>query len=305
MRKAALQKLGRFTKQDIIELCPSLSVSSIEGALRKLIAEGEVKREGVKVKIVECPRCGGNVQIVRTEQTAVNGDVNRNLSANLSTNANSNKNEFAVTFCGRCGYKLTNEYIAIADNPREAWIYRELHCLYGLERGQGLLEKMAQTLEDFESRKILFEKRFSIKLADIPQIKNKNTVMADKGLYLLNILINCSKQSNFSSKKVAGKNLESLVVFLQKNKVTMSSFKDEVVNLVYLYISLCKSSKKYTSVLFGLGKRKPQSVLNNIWDDLLALKEYYLEPNYDIAYMKCAGEAIVAALNTNEIEEPI
>ena len=85
----------------------------------------------------------------------------------------------------------------------------------------------------------------------------------------------------------------------------MSSFKDEVVNLVYLYISLCKSSKKYTSVLFGLGKRKPQSVLNNIWDDLLALKEYYLEPNYDIAYMKCAGEAIVAALNTNEIEEPI
>lgn len=47
VRKAALQKLVRFTKQDIIELCPSLSVSSIEGALRKLIAEGEVKREGV------------------------------------------------------------------------------------------------------------------------------------------------------------------------------------------------------------------------------------------------------------------
>ena len=34
-----------------------------------------------KVKIVECSRCGG-VQIVRTEETAVNGDVNRNLSAN-------------------------------------------------------------------------------------------------------------------------------------------------------------------------------------------------------------------------------
>jgi len=47
VRKSTLQKLGRFTKQDIIELCPSLSVSSIEGALRKLITEGEIKREGV------------------------------------------------------------------------------------------------------------------------------------------------------------------------------------------------------------------------------------------------------------------
>lgn len=47
VRKAILQKLGRFTKQDIRELCPSLSVSSIEGALRKLIAEGKIKREGV------------------------------------------------------------------------------------------------------------------------------------------------------------------------------------------------------------------------------------------------------------------
>ncbi|MBF1005024.1 MAG: Fic family protein [Lachnospiraceae bacterium] len=47
VRKATLQKLGRFTKQDIRELCPSLSVSSIEGALRKLVAEGELQREGV------------------------------------------------------------------------------------------------------------------------------------------------------------------------------------------------------------------------------------------------------------------
>ena len=46
VRKATLQKLGRFTKQDIRELCPSLSLSSVEGALRKLIAEGELKREG-------------------------------------------------------------------------------------------------------------------------------------------------------------------------------------------------------------------------------------------------------------------
>lgn len=47
VRKAISQKLGRFTKQDIRELCPSISVSSIEGALRKLIAEGEIKREGI------------------------------------------------------------------------------------------------------------------------------------------------------------------------------------------------------------------------------------------------------------------
>ena len=38
--------IGRFTKQDIRELCPSLSVSSVEGALRKLVATGELKREG-------------------------------------------------------------------------------------------------------------------------------------------------------------------------------------------------------------------------------------------------------------------
>ena len=46
VRKASLQKPGRFSKQDIRELCPSLSVSSIEGALRKLVAEGYLKREG-------------------------------------------------------------------------------------------------------------------------------------------------------------------------------------------------------------------------------------------------------------------
>ena len=46
IRRATLNKVGRFTKQDIRELCPSLSVSSIEGALRKLVASGELKREG-------------------------------------------------------------------------------------------------------------------------------------------------------------------------------------------------------------------------------------------------------------------
>ena len=46
VRKASQNKIGRFTKQDIRELCPSLSVSSIEGALRKMVAFGELKREG-------------------------------------------------------------------------------------------------------------------------------------------------------------------------------------------------------------------------------------------------------------------
>ena len=46
VRRATMNKIGRFTKQDIRELCPSLSISSIEGALRKLVETGELKREG-------------------------------------------------------------------------------------------------------------------------------------------------------------------------------------------------------------------------------------------------------------------
>jgi len=46
VRKATQSKLGRFTKQDIRDLCPSLSLSSVEGALRKMVASGELKREG-------------------------------------------------------------------------------------------------------------------------------------------------------------------------------------------------------------------------------------------------------------------
>lgn len=46
VRRAALNKIGLFTKQDIRELCPSLSISSIEGGLRKLVSAGELKREG-------------------------------------------------------------------------------------------------------------------------------------------------------------------------------------------------------------------------------------------------------------------
>ena len=46
VRKAAQNKLGKFTKQDIMELCPSLSISSVESALRKMVAVGEIERRG-------------------------------------------------------------------------------------------------------------------------------------------------------------------------------------------------------------------------------------------------------------------
>ncbi len=46
VRKASQNKIGRFTKQDIVQLCPSLSLSSIEGSLLKLVQSGELAREG-------------------------------------------------------------------------------------------------------------------------------------------------------------------------------------------------------------------------------------------------------------------
>lgn len=47
VRRASQDIVGRFTKRDILERCPSLSLSSIEGGLRKLVASGELRREGV------------------------------------------------------------------------------------------------------------------------------------------------------------------------------------------------------------------------------------------------------------------
>ena len=46
VRKSVKNKIGRFTKQDIRELCPSLSISSIEGSLRTMVKSGELRREG-------------------------------------------------------------------------------------------------------------------------------------------------------------------------------------------------------------------------------------------------------------------
>ena len=50
VRRASKNRIGRFKKQDIRELCPTLSDSSIEGALRKLVAAGELKKKKEREK---------------------------------------------------------------------------------------------------------------------------------------------------------------------------------------------------------------------------------------------------------------
>ena len=46
IKKAISTIIGKFTKSQIVELCPSLSVKSIEGALKKLTNEGKIKKCG-------------------------------------------------------------------------------------------------------------------------------------------------------------------------------------------------------------------------------------------------------------------
>ncbi len=46
VRKAVENRIGRFTKQDIMDLCPHISLSSVESSLRKMVDNGELKREG-------------------------------------------------------------------------------------------------------------------------------------------------------------------------------------------------------------------------------------------------------------------
>ena len=50
IRKAIMNKIGKFTKQDIRELCPSLSLSSVEASLKKLVENNEIIRMGVGKK---------------------------------------------------------------------------------------------------------------------------------------------------------------------------------------------------------------------------------------------------------------
>ena len=46
VRRASINKIGRFNKQDIRELCPTLKDSTIEKAFRDLISLGEIQKEG-------------------------------------------------------------------------------------------------------------------------------------------------------------------------------------------------------------------------------------------------------------------
>ena len=46
VKNAIESKLGRFTKKDILELCPSLSASTVERHLKKLVAEGKLNKLG-------------------------------------------------------------------------------------------------------------------------------------------------------------------------------------------------------------------------------------------------------------------
>ena len=46
VKKAISTIVGKFTKSQIVELCPSLSVKSIESALKKLATEGKIKKCG-------------------------------------------------------------------------------------------------------------------------------------------------------------------------------------------------------------------------------------------------------------------
>lgn len=46
VRKATKTRIGKFTKQNIRELCPSISISSVEGSLRTLFKEGELLKGG-------------------------------------------------------------------------------------------------------------------------------------------------------------------------------------------------------------------------------------------------------------------
>ena len=46
VRNAATHKIGKFTKNDILELCPTIGKASIENALKKLVEEGILARHG-------------------------------------------------------------------------------------------------------------------------------------------------------------------------------------------------------------------------------------------------------------------
>lgn len=46
VRKAVRSQIGKITKTQVLALCPSLSASSVEVALKKLVKSGELNKHG-------------------------------------------------------------------------------------------------------------------------------------------------------------------------------------------------------------------------------------------------------------------
>ncbi len=46
VRKAISQKIGKFTKAEILQLCPSISASSVEASLKRLVVLSEIEKRG-------------------------------------------------------------------------------------------------------------------------------------------------------------------------------------------------------------------------------------------------------------------
>ena len=56
VEKAVNSKLGKFTKSDIMELCPEISRASIENALKKLCDDGIIEKHGGGRSVFYCPK---------------------------------------------------------------------------------------------------------------------------------------------------------------------------------------------------------------------------------------------------------
>ena len=46
VRRAAYNKIGKFTKSEIIELCPTLSKASVESSIKQLVEKGLLRKHG-------------------------------------------------------------------------------------------------------------------------------------------------------------------------------------------------------------------------------------------------------------------
>ena len=46
VRRAVESRLGKFTKTDILELCPTLGKTSVESSLKKLVEQGILVQRG-------------------------------------------------------------------------------------------------------------------------------------------------------------------------------------------------------------------------------------------------------------------